>query len=136
MAVARTHHFRECIIVLLTSSPSLHPAMLSFLPLALSPWAIYFPLPEIIPPNVLGDFFFTTTDGRTRLDSIPSEAHSRVPILVHQVPHSCHPPSSPKKESAGMGGAILAKYAWWKQQPGGSGTFEEMGYERMRGSGG
>ncbi|KAG6381643.1 hypothetical protein JVT61DRAFT_242 [Boletus reticuloceps] len=64
--------------------------------------AFYFPLPEIIPPNVLGEFFFTTTDGRpTRLDSIPSEAHPRA-ILVHQLPHSCHPPSqlapSPKND--------------------------------------
>ena len=39
------------------------------------------------------------------------------------------------KEAAGTGGAILAKFAWWKQQNGGSGTFEEMSYgdvERMR----
>jgi xylulokinase len=38
------------------------------------------------------------------------------------------------KEAAGTGGALLAKFAWWKQQNGGSGTFEEMNYgdvERM-----
>ena len=28
------------------------------------------------------------------------------------------------KEAAGTGGAILTKLAWWKQQNGGSGTFE------------
>ena len=33
---------------------------------------------------------------------------------------------SSTKEAAGMGGALLAKYAWWKTQRGGKGSFEEM----------
>jgi xylulokinase len=28
--------------------------------------------------------------------------------------------------AAGTGGAVLAKFAWWKHTNGGSGTFEEM----------
>lgn len=133
----------------------------------------YFPLPEIIPPNVLGEFLFTTKDGHpTRVDSIPSGAHPRA-ILESQFLSiksriaAILPPNSPplqrlivtggssanqtirqlaadlfgipvyvaeSKEAAGTGGAILAKFAWWKQQHG-SGTFEEMSYgdvERMR----
>ena len=134
----------------------------------------YFPLPEIIPPNVLGEFLFSTKDGYpTRVDTIPSEAHPRA-ILESQLLSiksriaAILPPNSPplqrmivtggssanqtirqlvadlfgmrvyvaeSKEAAGTGGAILAKFAWWKQQNGGSGTFEEMSYgdvERMR----
>ncbi|KAG8220964.1 hypothetical protein J3R82DRAFT_2469 [Butyriboletus roseoflavus] len=134
----------------------------------------YFPLPEIIPPNVCGEFLFTTRDGHpTPVDSIPSEAHPRA-ILESQFLSiksrivAILPPNSPplqrmvviggssanqtirqlaadlfgirvyvpeSKEAAGTGGAILAKFAWWKQQNGGSGTFEEMSYgdvERMR----
>ncbi|KAI0063974.1 actin-like ATPase domain-containing protein [Artomyces pyxidatus] len=30
------------------------------------------------------------------------------------------------KEAAGTGGAVLAKFAWWRSRNGGSGTFEEM----------
>lgn len=135
---------------------------------------LYFPLPEIIPPNVLGEFLFTTKNGLpTRVDSIPPEAHPRA-ILESQFLSiksriaAILPPNSPplqrmivaggssanqtiqqlvadlfgirvyvaeSKEAAGMGGAILAKFAWWKQQNGGSGTLEEMRYgdvERMR----
>jgi xylulokinase len=33
---------------------------------------------------------------------------------------------SSTKEAAGMGGALLAKYAWWKVRRGGKGSFEEM----------
>lgn len=33
---------------------------------------------------------------------------------------------STTKEAAGMGGALLAKYAWWRTQNGGMGSFEEM----------
>jgi xylulokinase len=44
----------------------------------------YFPLPEIIPPNVVGEFLFSTKDGRpTCVESIPSEAHPRA-ILESQ----------------------------------------------------
>jgi xylulokinase len=133
----------------------------------------YFPLPEIIPPNVHGEFLFSTKDGRARVASIPSEAHPRA-ILESQFLSiksriaAILPPNSPplqrlivtggssanqtirqlaadlfgmrvyvaeSKEAAGTGGAILAKFAWWKQQGTASGTFEEMSYgdvERMR----
>ncbi|KIJ20938.1 xylulokinase [Paxillus involutus ATCC 200175] len=133
----------------------------------------YFPLPEIIPPNVVGEFLFSTKDGRpTCVESIPSEAHPRA-ILESQFLSiksriaAILPTNSPplqrliitggssanqtirqlaadlfdmrvyvaeSKEAAGTGGALLAKFAWWKQQNGGSGTFEEMNYgdvERM-----
>lgn len=33
---------------------------------------------------------------------------------------------SSTKEAAGLGGALLAKYAWWKQSNGGSKSFEDM----------
>ena len=33
---------------------------------------------------------------------------------------------SSTREAAGMGGALLAKYAWWKSQRGGIGSFEDM----------
>lgn len=33
---------------------------------------------------------------------------------------------SATKEAAGMGGALLAKYAWWKTSNGRTGSFEEM----------
>lgn len=33
---------------------------------------------------------------------------------------------STTKEAGGMGGALLAKYAWWQAQNGGEGSFEEM----------
>ncbi|KAF5361926.1 hypothetical protein D9756_002272 [Leucocoprinus leucothites] len=49
----------------------------------------YFPLPEIIPPNVLGDFFFSTPPIKTEvklpapLDAIPPNSHPRA-ILESQ----------------------------------------------------
>lgn len=33
---------------------------------------------------------------------------------------------STTKEAAGMGGALLAKYAWWRERNSGRGSFEEM----------
>lgn len=33
---------------------------------------------------------------------------------------------SSTKEAGGMGGALLAKYAWWRAERGGTGSFEEM----------
>jgi xylulokinase len=33
---------------------------------------------------------------------------------------------SATKEAAAMGGALLAKYSWWRAKNGGRGTFEEM----------
>ncbi|KAI9464233.1 hypothetical protein HD554DRAFT_2026603 [Boletus coccyginus] len=134
----------------------------------------YFPLPEIIPPNVQGEFLFSMQHGHpTRVGAIPSEAHPRA-ILESQFLSiksriaAILPPNSPplqrlviaggssanqtirqlaadlfgirvyvaeSKEAAGTGGAILAKFAWWKQQSGGSGSFEEMScgdVERVR----
>ncbi|KAH7927851.1 actin-like ATPase domain-containing protein [Leucogyrophana mollusca] len=135
----------------------------------------YFPLPEIIPPNVQGEFVFSMsgTGAPTLVDSVPSEAHPRA-ILESQFLSiksriaAILPPNAPplqrlivtggssanqtirqlaadlfgmrvyvaeSKEAAGTGGAILAKFAWWKDQNGGEGTFEEMSYgdvERMR----
>jgi xylulokinase len=48
----------------------------------------YFPLPEIIPPNVQGEFFFSAspsapTTTPTRLDAVPASAHPRL-ILESQ----------------------------------------------------
>ncbi|KAJ3798519.1 hypothetical protein GGU11DRAFT_780655 [Lentinula aff. detonsa] len=129
---------------------------------------LYFPLPEIIPPGVKGEFFFRTSP------SVPP-----VQISEEEVPRDCQPrmilesqflsiqsriaailpPNSPPlqrlvvtggssanqtirqlaadlfnmkvyisttKEAAGMGGALLAKYSWWKQNGNNKGTFEEM----------
>lgn len=33
---------------------------------------------------------------------------------------------STTKEAAGMGGAMLAKYSWWKARHGDKGSFEDM----------
>lgn len=50
----------------------------------------YFPLPEIIPPNVLGNFFYSTSLIRTddelpvEVDVIPANAHPRA-ILESQL---------------------------------------------------
>ncbi|KAF9269170.1 D-xylulose kinase [Marasmius fiardii PR-910] len=127
---------------------------------------IYFPLPEIIPPEVKGNYFFKTSSSppeQVNEDVIPANAHPRM-ILESQFLSiksriaAILPPDSPPlqrliitggsstnqtirqlaadlfnmkvyisttKEAAGMGGALLAKFAWWKQQDG-SGTFEEM----------
>ncbi|KIJ65636.1 hypothetical protein HYDPIDRAFT_88220 [Hydnomerulius pinastri MD-312] len=134
----------------------------------------YFPLPEIIPPGVVGEFVFETKGGvPERIEGIPSDAHPRA-ILESQFLSiksriaAILPPNAPplqrlivtggssanqtirqlaadlfgmrvyvaeSKEAAGTGGAVLAKFAWWKAQNGGTGTFEEMSYgdvERMR----
>lgn len=132
----------------------------------------YFPLPEIIPPNVHGDFFFRAPLKTTKLSqqvtpvtSIPRSAHPRailesqfLSILsrIEAILPSDSPPlqrlvitggssanpafrqlaadvfgmqvyvSEGGKEAAGTGGALLAKFAWWKAENGGQGTFEEM----------
>ncbi|EKM81688.1 hypothetical protein AGABI1DRAFT_118780 [Agaricus bisporus var. burnettii JB137-S8] len=44
----------------------------------------YFPLPEIIPPNVLGNFFYSTDLAGRELDVIPTNAHPRA-ILESQL---------------------------------------------------
>jgi len=148
--------------------------------------AFYFPFPEIIPPKVTGEYFFTTN---------PTKAAAGPPLLSKHLPPSVHPravlesqflsirsriaailpegssplrqlvisggssanpvirqivavsPSlfptevgtnlaeqnifgmdvfvSTTKEAAAYGGALLAKYAWWKlSHP--DGTFESM----------
>nr|GAT60769.1 predicted protein [Mycena chlorophos] len=127
---------------------------------------LYFPLPEIIPPNVVGDFFYKVEDNAqiTPVENIPNDAHPRA-ILESQFlsirsriaailpPHAPHLHRlvvaggsssndtirqlaadlfdmkvyvSGTKQAAGMGGALLAKYAWWRAAQGDTGTFEEM----------
>ncbi|KAJ7494715.1 hypothetical protein B0H11DRAFT_2003100 [Mycena galericulata] len=126
---------------------------------------LYFPLPEIIPPNILGNFFYQIQEGKAApVESIPNDHHPRA-ILESQFLSirsriaAILPPDAPHlqrlvltggssgnetirqlaadlfgmkvyvshtKEAAGMGGALLAKYAWWRSARGGTGTFEEM----------
>ncbi|CDO73344.1 hypothetical protein BN946_scf185008.g107 [Trametes cinnabarina] len=126
----------------------------------------YFPLPEIIPPNVQGNFFFSTSPSSVSTLSecdMPRDAHPRA-ILESQFLSirsriaAILPPDAPPlqrlvlsggsslnpviqqaaadvfgmrvfvagKEGAAEGGAQLARYAWWRAQNGGMGTFEEM----------
>jgi len=127
----------------------------------------YFPLPEIIPSNVQGEFFYDVSDPSSPVpkDVIPDDAHPRA-ILESQflsikariqdiLPEDTQPlhrliiaggSSSNRivlqlaadvfgmkvyvatggKEAAAIGGAQLARYAWWKGRNRGSGTFEEM----------
>lgn len=127
----------------------------------------YFPLPEIIPPNVQGEFFYDISDPGSPIskDTIPNDAHPRA-ILESQflsikariqeiLPDDAQPlrrliitggSSANKvvlqlaadvfgmkvyvatggKEAAAVGGAQLARYAWWKGCNTGTGTFEEM----------
>lgn len=127
----------------------------------------YFPLPEIIPPNVQGEFFYDISDmsSPAPMEVIPNEAHPRA-ILESQLlsikarvleilPKDARPPqrlivtggsstnqtilqlaadvfgikvyvATGGKEAAAVGGAQLARYAWWKGRNGGNGTFEEM----------
>ncbi|KAF9475005.1 D-xylulose kinase [Pholiota conissans] len=129
----------------------------------------YFPLPEIIPPNVVGDYFFSTQPIKTTVnpplvaENPPPSIHPRA-ILESQflsirsrIDHIL-PANSPHlkrlvisggssanvvirqtiadifdmdvfvsatKEAAASGGALLAKYAWWKgSHP--DGTFVDM----------
>ncbi|KAJ6576398.1 hypothetical protein DFH09DRAFT_1276432 [Mycena vulgaris] len=126
---------------------------------------LYFPLPEIIPPNIVGSFFYQVQDSKIApVENIPTGAHARA-ILESQFLSirsriaAILPPNAPPlyrlvvaggssgnetirqlaadlfdmkvyvshtKEGAGMGGALLAKYAWWKAARGGTGSFEEM----------
>lgn len=127
----------------------------------------YFPLPEIIPPNVQGKFFYDISDTSRPVPKkvIPDQAHPRA-ILESQLlsiktrvleilPGGAQPPhrliatggsstnqtilqlaadilgmkvyvATGRKEAAAIGGAQLARYAWWKGRNGGDGTFEEM----------
>ena len=50
-------------------------------------WGLYFPLPEIIPPNVVGNFYFKSKDGVTAptpVETLPGIAHPRA-ILESQL---------------------------------------------------
>ncbi|KAF9497204.1 actin-like ATPase domain-containing protein [Pleurotus eryngii] len=125
----------------------------------------YFTLPEIIPPGVVGEFFYNVEGATPALvEGLPDNAHPRAilesqflsilsrveAILPEHAPHlkrlvltggssanqtirqlaadlfGMKAYVSATKEAAGLGGAMLAKYAWWKQINGGKGTFEEM----------
>lgn len=129
----------------------------------------YFPLPEIIPPGVQGEFIFQCKDteeprlvhglkpdaskhARAILESQFLSIKSRIAAIlpVHSPPlqrlivtggssanqtirqlaadvFGMRVYVAESKEAAGTGGAMLAKFAWWKAQVGDtSGSFEEM----------
>ncbi|KAH9940817.1 D-xylulose kinase [Epithele typhae] len=126
---------------------------------------LYFPLPEIIPPNVQGTFCFTTSPSVQPIPegSMPAAAHARA-ILESQflsirsrITAILPPDAAPLqrlvlsggssanqtirqaaadvfgmrvfvagKEGAAEGGAQLARFAWWREENGGMGSFEEM----------
>ncbi|KAG7444891.1 actin-like ATPase domain-containing protein [Guyanagaster necrorhizus] len=129
---------------------------------------LYFPLPEIIPPGVKGEFFYQISgpNAPVRLaeSQVPAGLHPRM-ILESQFLSirsritAILPPNAPRlsrlvvsggssgnqtirqlaadlfdmkvyisatKEAAAMGGALLARFAWWKATAAPYGTFEEM----------
>ncbi|KAG6832258.1 hypothetical protein H0H87_002154 [Tephrocybe sp. NHM501043] len=130
-------------------------------------FGLYFPLPEIIPPGVVGQHAFHVDENSTSpkpVVDLPAGAHPRA-ILESQflsirsriadiLPENSPPLQrlvatggssanltirqiaadifgmkvfvSTTKEAGGMGGALLAKYAWWKAENGGQGSFEDM----------
>ena len=121
----------------------------------------YFPLHEIIPPNVQGEFFFK--EG-TPTDAIPHSHHARAIVesqflsikrrIISILPENAPPlkrlivtggSSANKairqlasdlfginvyiaetKEAAGIGGALLAQFAWWRANYKSDGTFEQL----------
>jgi len=127
----------------------------------------YFPLPEIIPTNVQGEYFYDISNPSSPVakDIIPNEAHPRA-ILESQflsigariqdiLPEGSQPlrrliliggssenqtirqlaadvfglkvyVATGGKEAAAVGGAQLARYAWWKGHNRINSTFEEM----------
>ncbi|KAI0272370.1 actin-like ATPase domain-containing protein [Gloeopeniophorella convolvens] len=129
---------------------------------------LYFPLHEIIPPNVIGKFYFKGRDNSLtpfRVDAIPEDAHprailesqllsirgriadivpkdaSRLHRLVLTGGASANPTirqlsadlfgipayvAEETAEAAATGGALLARYAWWKGNDGAGGSFEQM----------
>jgi xylulokinase len=132
-------------------------------------WGLYFPLPEIMPPNVVGNFYFDTQDGTatpTQVGALPATAHPRAilesqllsirahvaAIFLHQdAPRlgrlvltggaSTNPTirqlsadlfgipayvAEDTSEAAATGGALLARYAWWKSKGGTHDSFEKM----------
>lgn len=121
----------------------------------------YFPLYEIIPSNVVGDYFFH--NGKP-VESFPDQKYHPRAILESQLlsiksrvlsilPHDTHPLRrllltgggsvnevicqmaadvlnldayiAESKEGGSVGGALLALFAWWKQQ-GNAGGLEEL----------
>ncbi|KAF8275171.1 actin-like ATPase domain-containing protein [Lactarius quietus] len=130
-------------------------------------WGLYFQLPEIIPPNVVGNFYFETQDGTTtptQVGALPETAHprailesqlfsirARVTTILHQdAPRlrrlvltggaSTNPTicqlsadvfgipayvAEDTSEAATTGGALLARYAWWKSKRGTQDSFEQ-----------
>jgi xylulokinase len=123
----------------------------------------YFPLPEIIPPNVQGEFFFDKDGQQVDPSVVPHSAHPRA-ILESQFLSilsrieailPAHAPPLQRlvvsgggsanpvlrqlaadvfgmrvfvagQQGAAEGGAHLARFAWWRAQNGGRGTFEEL----------
>ncbi|EKM50041.1 uncharacterized protein PHACADRAFT_264538 [Phanerochaete carnosa HHB-10118-sp] len=123
----------------------------------------YFPLPEIIPPNVEGTFLFDKDGRPVEEASANSSVHPRA-ILESQflsirsrieaiLPEHAPPlqrlvvcggsSANPVirqlaadafgmrvfiagQQGAAEGGAHLARFAWWREQNGGRGTFEEL----------
>jgi xylulokinase len=128
---------------------------------------LYYPLTEIIPPNVKGTYIFKVTPGQSpeRQESIEAPAQPARAILeaqllsIHARINAIMPAHAPAlrrlvlsgggsandtirqlaadvlgmpafvaaggKQGAGAGGAVLARFAWWKIQHS-EGTFEEM----------
>ncbi|KAH0582832.1 hypothetical protein H2248_010738 [Termitomyces sp. 'cryptogamus'] len=130
-------------------------------------FGMYFPLPEIIPPGVVGQHAFHVSENSTTpiaVDDLPADAHPRAILESQFLSIRCHIEAilpehslhlhhlvatggssanqtirqiaadifgvkvyvSSTKEAGGMGGALLAKYAWWKAARGGKGSFEDM----------
>jgi len=131
-------------------------------------WGLYFPLPEIIPPNVVGQFHFKSEDAQTPpipVETLPDAAHPRAilesqllsirarvaAILQQDAPRlrrlvltggaSINPTirqlsadlfgiptyvAEDTSEAAATGGALLARYAWWRSNGSPGVSFEEM----------
>jgi xylulokinase len=132
-------------------------------------WGLYFPLPEIIPSNVIGDFYFKSEEGLVApvpVETLPGSAHPRAilesqllsirarvaAILQQEAPRlrrlvltggaSTNPTirqltadlfgiptyvAEDTSEAAAVGGALLARYTWWRSNSGSGGvTFEEI----------
>ncbi|THH32532.1 hypothetical protein EUX98_g1660 [Antrodiella citrinella] len=125
----------------------------------------YFSLPEIIPPNVVGNFYFSTSPSIRAVpeSEVSAAAHPRAVLesqflSIRSRIQAVLPANSPPlqrlvlsggsssnpiirqlaadvfgmrvfvagQEGAAEGGAQLARFAWWREENGGRGTFEEM----------
>ena len=131
-------------------------------------WGLYFPLPEIIPPNVVGQFHFRSEDSQIPpipAETLPDAAHPRAilesqllsirarvaAIMQQDAPRlrrlvltggaSTNPTilqlsadlfgiptyvAEDTSEAAATGGALLARYAWWRSNGSPGMSFEEM----------